>query len=167
VKTIDPNKLARLTDPSLDVVSLIDLLRQLGVWERGKYDHLESAIAAHLHHQLPMVRGQAIGTLLGAWGRSRYFDTAAQMLLEDRDEDSSARTGAVLALKAYANKNPGERERVIRILVKALKQDPDEVLQMSAYQAILDLLLPDNDFEAPYEFDRDRDVDWEILKPFE
>lgn len=165
MKKITPEDLRTLTDVSADPVDRAESLARLTHWEKGKYDHLEPTIASLLRDPSATVRGAAIKTLLG-WGREKYMDAAIQMLRSDEGEDGIARSNAAFALAAYAQ-HFGERDRIVREMVSSLRNDPEWSVQEKCYELLLSLVAPHQKHTPGYDpFDRDRDVDWELLRPW-
>jgi hypothetical protein len=167
MKQITPDDLSALTDKNAEPAQRVRALSRLAHWERGKYDHMEPTIASLLDDSNPMVRGAAIKTLVAGWQRGRYVDRAIAMLLTIReDEWSNERSDAGFALAQFAQITGKESDRIIRALIQALRTDPDDLVQQSCYKEILGLLAPDRAAPDGYEFDRERDVDWDLLKPY-
>jgi hypothetical protein len=82
-----------------------------------------------------------------------------------------ARPQAALALKSfvlYSNICTGmQRERIIQELVQALTTDDNEYVQSRCYESLVEILAPERKpITLPDYFDRNRDVDWNLLKPY-
>ena len=167
MKQITPEDLRNLTDGNADIAARVEALNRLAYWEKGKYDHLEPTIAGLLHDPSAFIRGGAIKTLLAGWYRDGYVDQAAEILRMDRDEDWTARADAAFALAQYTIRTGKHHNRIVGELVRALLQDQDSAVQERSYQELLRVLAPERDaYAATGEFDRDRDVDWDLLRPY-
>lgn len=166
MKQITSEHLRALTNDDADPVDRAEALTALAHWEKGKYDHLEPTIAGLIRDPSPLVRGAAIQTLLSGWKRSKYLQAAIDMLHGDPDDDWTARHDAAFALAQFAIYGGTDRERIIRELVRALREDRAQAVQEQCYEQILRIVAPDRDAPSVDEFDRDRDVDWELLKPY-
>jgi len=167
VKKITDNDLRVLVDANADPAERAQALTRLAHWEKGKYLHLEPTIAGLVRDPSFLVRGAAINTLLG-WGLEQYIDAAIEMLRTDFDDDRTLqRVEAGQALERYTARFGKHRDRVIRALVAGLRRDPSWCVQAACYRSLLRLLAPDRELEEhDREFDRDQDVDWELLRSY-
>lgn len=156
-----PQDDSTLGDESADVVSRVSALSRLA---SDKRFGLEPQIAGLLHHPEPMLRAEAIFVLLARWNKAAYLPQALQMLR--RDPDWSVRTQAASSLTWFARNNPEEKERLLQELTARLMQDEDVSVQQVCYEQILEILAPNDHPEVPDFFDRERDVDREILRPY-
>lgn len=168
MKELTPDDLRALSDSRADPSARARALSRLAYWEKGKYDHLEGAVAALLDDESPFLRGEAAKTLLAGWKREKYVDRVSKFLLEDRSEDWVGRVDSAFALGQFAIYTGKRKEDVARVLVRALKNDPDVAVQTRSYEQLLRLLAPDRDVPSfdEYEFDRQKDVDWALLAPY-
>lgn len=166
MKKISPDDLRALTDKKAEPARRAQALSRLAHWERGKYDQLESTIASLLDEDNPMVRGAAIKTLVSGWQREKYLGKAIDILLKPKDEWWVARGDAAFALGQYARFAGRERDRIIRVLLQGLKTDPEWPVQRACYEQLLELVAPDRDPPESEEFNRDTDVDWNLLAPY-
>lgn len=160
-KTISDADVRALTDPNSDPVDREAALRHLAHWEKGKYVHLEKTIASLFNDHVAMVRGAAVKALVGSWQLSDHVEAALRML--QKDGDWSVRADAAFALGSYAKNTGQQRERIFRALVDAVRSDEDPATQEAAYEQALALHGRGVTW-ATGRFDRDRDVDWELLK---
>jgi hypothetical protein len=165
MKQITTRDLATLTDSTAEPADRAEVLMRLAHWDKGQHERLEGTIAGLLADPSAMVRGGAIKTLL-AWGKDKYVDAAIQLLRTDKDEDWNARANAAFALASYVYNSGKQRDRIVRELVHALREDPEWPVQERCYESLLEILAPERSVEAAGEFDRDRDVDWELLRPY-
>lgn len=167
MKAVTPDDLRNLSDPNADPVDRVQALSRLAHWEKGKYNNLEPTIAGLIADDpSSAVRGGAIKTLLSGWKREKYFELAIQMLHTDTDADWIARADAAYALSAFAKYTGKGRDRVIRELAKAVRDDDAWPVQQRCYEELLELLAPDHEANFSGEFNRDRDVDWNLLSPY-
>lgn len=165
MKQITNEELGKLTDTAAEPADRAEVLMRLAHWEKGKHENLESTISGLLADPSAMVRGGAIKTLL-AWGKDKYVDAAIRLLRADKDEDWTARANAAFALAAYVSNTGKQRERIVRELVGALREDPEWPVQERCYESLLEILAPERSVETGGEFDRERDVDWDLLRPY-
>lgn len=161
-----PGDIALLKDDNADPLDRAAAMSRLA--HDLLYD-LEPEMAKLLNHPHESLRGEAIRVLVGRWKRTAYFDKAFEMLRND--PEWNARCDAVYALGSWARfaKAPKEEvDRVVRLLVDAFLKEEDDMVQKSYYRELLDILVPGSrrSREVPDYFDRDRDVDWELLKPY-
>ncbi len=140
MKQITIDDLAKLTDIRAEPADRAEVLMRLAHWEKGKHEHLESTIASLLADPSAMVRGGAIKTLL-AWGKENYVDAAIRLLRTDKDEDWTARANAAFALASYVSSSGKQRDRIVRELVGALRQDPEWPVQERCYESLLEILM--------------------------
>jgi hypothetical protein len=164
-KKVSDDDVRALTDPNADPVDREAALRHLAHWEKGKFVHLEPAIAAAFKDPVAIIRGAAVKALVGSWHLSRYVDFAMTMLRDDADW--SARADAAYALGSYAKFVAEGRDRILRSLAAAVKRDDDPAVQEAAYEQLLSVV----DAEAQQswtsgEFDRERDADEDLLQRY-
>lgn len=150
-----------LGDETADVVSRVSALSVLA---SDKRLDLEPEIAGLLSHPAPALRAEALLVLLARWNKPSYLADALQML--HRDPSWQARTDAALTLVWFAQGNPQEKDRLLRELTRCLMQDEDVSVQQVCYEGIIDLLAPADLPEVPDFFDRERDVDRELIRPY-
>jgi hypothetical protein len=141
---------------------LIDAIDNVG------YDRLlehEPLIAKYVAAGCP-VRGDALKTLIGRWGLPKYLPVAFDALRRDPSEVICGEV--ITALYLYAKCCDDHREEILREIAVAAVSDHD--VAASAYQTFLELVAPerDRDFmdELDFEFDKDRDVDWQLIAPY-
>lgn len=162
-KQVTEADLRALTDANADPVDREAALRHLAHWEKGKYDHLEPAIAALLRDHTAVVRGAAVKAIVGSWHRAAYVAAAAAML--QGDADWSVRADAAFALGSFARFTGQQRDEILRALAQAVRQDDDGSVQAASYEQVLALLGRAVTWE-PDAFDQGRDVDWALLEPY-
>jgi hypothetical protein len=122
-----------------------------------------------LDHPSLYLRGRCIYSLVGSWKKVEYLDRAIEMLRTEPEWE--ARKKAALALKSFALRSkictPVQRERIILELVRALTADEDEFVQKACYEDLIEILAPERKLiRLPDYFARNRDVDWNLLKPY-
>lgn len=168
MKTLTPEDLAALQSADADPLAKDQVLRRLAHWERGKFDHLESAISQHLHHPVSLVRGQAFITLVGAWLRPKYIAEAIAAL-RHIDEDSYAdREMIAYALGQYAAQASPPPTEIMHALAVCVRDDPEWPVQKAAYDAVLTVVAPDRrpEVSGDKSFHAAGDVDWSLLRPY-
>ncbi len=152
--------LADETADSVDRSIAMDLLVS------DRFYEIEPQIAAALSHPEGHLRGDAIYNLLARWQKRDYYDDAVTLLRSD--PDAAARRQAAAALAAFAGWTGEEQDRdgVLRELVRALYAEQDDIRQGGLYESIRGLLRRNDGYEAPYPFDRERDVDKALIAPY-
>lgn len=129
------------------------------------FTEIEPLLAELLHHDNFLLRGQAIKLLLSIWTRSRYIDDGVKMLHSDSEWE--VRANAAFALSSFAAYTGEQRERIVRELLVQLLNDEDHAVQRRCYEGLLQLIVPErSQANSPTYFNRERDVDWELLKPY-
>jgi HEAT repeat protein len=125
----------------------------------------EALLVALLNHPSPHLRAEALRALLG-WGREQWVPLALKWLAGDRDEH--VRSFVAFDLAYAATRFPVHERAIVEALVRVLEHDASEFVAAKANSALQFLLVPGAQFlEIPNDdFDRHRDVDWELLKPF-
>lgn len=139
--------------------------------KRLAYDQIyemEATFARLIKDSSPYVKGAALNALLAYWKKSQYIDDAICVLRQD--ESPTSREKAAFALSQFLNRNDAAKDyekRIVSELVRALTHDDDFGVQEVCYQEIVKRLAPDRKVvsHAMY-FNRERDVDWELLKPY-
>ena len=118
-----------------------------------------------LSHREPMLRAEAVTLLLRVWELDDQLWVVIDRL--HNDEDPSVRSNAALSLSFYLENTQTHRALILSTLVKRLECDEDDIVQGSCYLELLKHLAPElADDEIPFDFDRMRDVDWELLAPW-
>lgn len=149
-------------DESGDPVDRASALMRLAA--DGRTDLVDTAIA-WLSHPESMLRSEAITMLLVFWRRENEFSAVLDLLHQDPDPD--VRGAAAGALSTYLNYAPAHRDEVLRALVQQLEQEDDPAAQAGYYEELLRHILPRGTApKIPHLFDRERDVDWELLRPW-
>jgi hypothetical protein len=122
-----------------------------------------------LNHRSHYLRGKCIWSLVGFWNRVEHLERAIEMLRTEREWE--ARQDAAHALTSFVLYStictPAQRERIILELVRTLTTDEDDFVQKACYEDLIEILVPERKLEPlPDYFDRNRDVDWNLLKPY-
>jgi hypothetical protein len=134
-----------------------------------QFYELEPLFAALLDHPSHYLRGRSIYSLVGSWNKAEYLERAIEMLRTEPEWE--ARDQIALALKSFVLYSkactPAQRKRVIHELVQALVTDENEFVQGGCYKNLVEILAPERKpITLPDYFDRNRDVDWNLLKPY-
>jgi len=131
----------------------------------GCFSILEPELEKWLNHKDFILKGKALKVLLGRMGKEKYIDEAIEILQSDKNW--SVRTDFAYALKQLAGKfeiKADVKEKVVKALTTALMNDEEPFVQQSSYAALLELIKgKKNESDS---FDREKDVDWEILQPY-
>lgn len=129
------------------------------------FNDIEPLLADMLKDDSYLLRAQAVKALIGSWGRSEYLNDAKRLLRSD--PEWLVRSDAAFALSQYAQKHREQQQYIAEELARQLVQDGDSEVQKNCYQELLRLLAPDRDWlSVPDYFNRERDVDWGLLKPY-
>ena len=128
----------------------------------------EPVLREYVDHPNPIVRAAATRRLLAMWEREDLVDRAIEMALSDPDEYVRGEVVTGLGyVGTYGGVKPGTIDRVARALIRVMMTEEDWVEQVSAYNSLYSLLMGRRAPMRPDEpFDRDRDVDWEMLGPY-
>ena len=152
-------------DESLDVVARSCAIFRLAV---DGYIEMKPLLVSLLNHKEFMLRGEAIGILIGGWKIPEYLGEAIRML--HTDVDIYVRSDAASALSNFAQRSEEgikQRDVVIQELLYGLMKDEDVWVQSRCYECLLNIIAPERGYiELPDDFDRERDVDWDLLKPY-
>jgi hypothetical protein len=153
-------------DESADPIDRESAIGKLTVDRLYEFEPLFAELLNHPSHYL---RGKCVYSLVGFWNRVEYLERALEMLRtepewEARQDAAHALTSFVLYSKICT---PVQRERIILELVRALTADEDEFVQKACYEDLIEILAPERKLiQLPDYFDRNRDVDWNLLKPY-
>ena len=149
-------------DENADAVERSSALFRLAV---DGFFEFEPLAVELLHHSSNMLRAEAIKILVGLWRKPEYVDDAVQLLHHDPDE--MVRGDAAFALSQYAVRTGDQQESITHELANQLTQDSDFGVHEQCYRGLLSLLSPEKSHaNLPTFFDRERDVDWSLLKPY-
>lgn len=129
---------------------------------------MEPVFARLVYHPSPYIAGAAIYALLARWGKTQYLGDGIRILHSALEP--VAREKAAFALYEFAQRGEASgsyKEQVIRELAHALTHDEDFGVHEECYRGLLQLLAPERGLtNFPTYFNRARDVDWELLKPY-
>lgn len=126
---------------------------------------IEPLLKQLLLHESFLLRAEAIKSLVRRWKKPEYVDYAIKML--HSDPEWVVRGDAALALSGFALNTGKKQNLVIKELLECLLHDHDPVVQRRIYEGLLQLLAPERSrMSLPDNFDREHDVDWELLKPY-
>lgn len=129
------------------------------------FEEIEPLLAQLIISDDFLLRGEAIKALLGLWKKSHYLNDAVRML--HTDAEWSVRGDAAFSLTQFALRTGVQQETIVRELVRSLTQDEHFGVQEACYRGLLKLLTQERKLSTlPTSFNRERDVDWELLKPY-
>lgn len=116
-----------------------------------------------------ILRDGAISMLLGSWGLQKYVDKAVELL--HKDGDWSVRMSAARALADFCQDFiEGEmcKDNITKELLISLLNDDDEFVQRDSYKSICRIIKNESwsYYNEKDSFDRDQDVDWNLLQPY-
>ncbi len=153
-------------DENADPIDRESAIGKLTFDQLYEFEPLFAALIDHPSHYL---RGKCIYSLVGVWNRVQYLERAIEML--HTEPEWEARPQAALALKSFVLYSKictcMQRERIIQELVQALTTDDNEYVQSRCYENLVEILAPERKpITLPDYFDRNRDVDWNLLKPY-
>lgn len=151
-----------IRDKNADPVERASALFRLAVDGFFKFEPLA---AEWLRHPSPFLRAEAVKVLVGFWRKSEYLEEAVQLLHFDPNE--MVRGDAAFALSQFTFRTGERRETVVRELVKQLMQDDDFGVHEQCYRGLLQILAPEKSLTTlPTYFNREHNVDWELLRPY-
>ncbi|MBA4124418.1 MAG: HEAT repeat domain-containing protein [Acidobacteria bacterium] len=120
-----------------------------------------------LNHSHFLLRAEAIWMILSGFGHQKYVEKAIQML--HNDDNWSVRKYASLALSDFSKEYvEGKKyeEQIIKELLISLLNDEDGFVQRDSYKGLYKLIKGKRERSDENEFDRNRDVDWDLLLPY-
>jgi hypothetical protein len=83
------------------------------------------------------------------------------------DPDPEVRSAAAHALSTCIDDAPSHQDQVMYALMHQLEHDDDPITQSTCYEELLRHILPREALpRIPHLFNRERDVDWELLRPW-
>ena len=120
---------------------------------------------AWLEHDDVLLRSEGINMLLSFWRLEEMVPKVVEMLHHDLDSD--VRTMAADALSTFVRRTEAQKDYILGEIVAQLEREDDPISQLSIYEALLDHVLPiDQHPKLPYHFNRDTDVNWDLLAPW-
>lgn len=128
------------------------------------FQEFEPLLAKLLYAESFILRAQAVKSLLSIWTIPQYIDDAVRLLHSDPNWE--VRADAAFALASFVKYTGQQRDPVIKELLHQLVNDEDDAVQRRCYKELCELLTADGASGIPTYFDRERDVDWELLKPY-
>jgi hypothetical protein len=161
-----PQDDALARDETADPIDRVAAIAKLTFDQLYEFEPLFVRLLDHPSHYL---RGRSIYSLVGSWNKAKYLERAIEMLHTETEWE--ARKEVALALTSFVLYStictPVQRERIICELVNTLLTDEDEFVQGGCYKNLIKILAPERKLiPLPDYFDRKRDVDWNLLKPY-
>jgi hypothetical protein len=151
-----------VSDESADPADRSGAIARLAVDHRREF---EPQFVRLLDHTEELLRLEAIKALVVFFRLDEYLPMAVKMLA--RDPSEFVRSSAAFALGAYAFAERREEEMILRALAGAIQRDSSTLVVYTAYRNLLRILDPDaTTSHLTTEIDRDRDVDWDLLRPY-
>lgn len=159
-------------DENADSVERVAAISRLAV---DGYEEMEPFLANLLQQGNYQLRRIAINVLLAGWGQSKYLNKVIEILHTDFDENlrvSAARSLGTFAMRFENGQK--HKQRILQELIKQLQIDEDFIVQTVCYEEAYKI-IKDKRFGVDFSrygahpsdfFNRDRDVDWELLKPY-
>lgn len=114
-----------------------------------------------------ILRSEAINLLLGSWGFEKYLKKGVEML--QKDQRWEVKCAAASALKSFAtNFDKGEKYKttILKKLFESLLNDENKIVQKRVYEYIYNIITHKKIFIESYEFDEQRDINWNLLEPY-
>jgi HEAT repeat protein len=125
----------------------------------------EPQFARFLEHENELLRCETISALVVLLRLEKYIPHALGMIAKDPSDYVRARAAFAVGFYAYAE--GGEKETILRALARAVQQDGSTLVIKAAYEGMLTILVPDAKLSrVPYDIDRERDVDWDLIRPY-
>ena len=157
-----PGDVQLVRDESADPVDRASAMMRLAV--DGHWEMIDLADQWLARDELEL-RVEAVGLLVGYWKLEDRIPITIEHLKHDPHTDVRSRAAA--ALVDFLNRTGKHRDRILKVLVHQLQNDTDYLVQRYAYELLLRTLLSERPIpEPPYAFDRGRDVDWSLLRPW-
>lgn len=137
----------------------------------GRRDLVEPVARHWLQDPDPCLASEGLSHLLIYWRDSprahEYVEVAIRWL--KTSEHWNMRSTAASSLGTFLERTSRYADEIIPALLTALEQDKDESVQEACYEALLQHVAPGESavLKAPDKilFDRDRDVQWDLLAP--
>jgi HEAT repeat protein len=162
MKKARPQDARTAWDPAADVADRASALSRLTSDRRLD---LVPKIARLMEDPEPMLRSEAVMTLVGRWRLDEYVDAAIDRLR--CDADPAVRRDAAAALSIYTERTGRRREQILRELTQCVSDDYDLVTRRRCYEDLLRILAPGRVWlDLPANFDVTTDVDWSLLRPY-
>lgn len=133
------------------------------------YREMQPLIVSLLTHKEEIFRGDAIKTLLQLWHLPEYLDYGLNML--NSDPSDRVRSDAAFAVGEFgfiSYKEDKCRELITQKLVDQLIKEESPFTRKTCYEEIVRILGVKRYIEEKVidDFSLERDVDWELLKPY-
>ena len=150
-------------DESANVAERASAIFRLAV---DGFTEMEPYLVELLSHKEYLLRAESIKVLLGGWGKERHLDKAIEMLHYDLEYE--VRSSTAFSLDGFVVRfedGQKHKERVLKELIKQLQNDEDQFVQRQCYVSAL--LIIENKrigVEVQDNFNREKDVDWNLLK---
>ena len=142
---------------SLDEIPIIlHLFGEAGALET------RSLVERHLTHEDPIVRYEALNTLVLHWGLEDHRKTCIRMMHTDFDEDNRALAAGCLGSLDRAT----EAQDTLRVLLEVFFNGTElKYVKEAAYLAILDVMAVPREKRPPLtkNWDWDTDINWQLL----
>ncbi len=152
-------------DESVNVAERASAIFRLAV---DGYTEMESYLVQLLDHEDDLLRGESIKVLLGGWKKEKYVDKAIEML--HHDPEYAVRGDTAFSLRQFVTgfeNGQKYKERVLKELIKQLQKDENWAAQSSCYEETLKIITGERfGIKLPDDFNRERDVDWNLLQPY-
>jgi hypothetical protein len=153
-------------DETADPIDRVAAIAKLTFDQLYEFEPLFVRLLDHPSHYL---RGRCINSLVGRWYRVTYLERAIEMLRMETEWE--ARQDAAHALTSFVLYSEtctlAQKERIIQELVHAVTADENDFVQGWCYKNLIAILAPERKpITLPDYFDRNRDVDWNLLKPY-
>lgn len=149
-----------LTDADADPVERSSAVARL---VSDGFDYFKPVIVNLLGHPHFILRSEAIKVLLSAWKLPEYVDDAVRMLRTD--PEWSVRADAAFSLSWFTQYTGQQKDKIVKELLLGLLQDDDWAVQKSCYKNLLKVLGAKTKI-TDKKFNRDKNVDWEMLTPY-
>lgn len=156
-----------LADEAADPVERGSSARKL--LSDGYFDTAFPILAQWFDHPESTLREDAISLLLGSLGHQKYVGKVIEML--HTDSSDFVRGDAANSLSNFCvDFVEGEKyeEQIIKELLVGLLKDEDSFVQKHCYNGLYKIIKKERWklYDEIDYFDRNRDVDWNLLQPY-
>lgn len=154
-----------ILDETIDQVERASAASRLASDGFGKNIH--PVLDQWLSNSQYILREEAISLLLGGFGFDRYINKAIDLLKNDPEwQVKCTAASALVTYVTYSEKAHKYEDKIKSELLKSLLTDANHIVQKRVYEYAYKMITGRSLFLEAYEFDRNQDVDWNLLQPY-